>query len=187
VKGPSFLEGVLVALLAALGASIAWSVLELALPRNAALTLVVAGIGLGYSLYLLARSRERAGRIVMVIGWAVATGLAWSVAPDPWTQILVQAALVWLIRSLYHRSSALGSLLDLALILLGLASALWAGAHSGSLLLAVWCLFLVQATFGAIPERIRSQGSKDPQPDPFDLAGRAADSAIARLARRQPL
>lgn len=187
MKAPSFLEGVLVALLAALGASIAQSVLELALTRSAALELIVAGLGLAYSLYLLARARERAGRIVVVIGWVVATGLAWSLAPGPLTQVLVQAGLAWLIRGLYHRASPLASLLDLGLILLGLASALWAGLHTGSLLLAVWCLFLVQAAFGAIAQRTAAQGPGDTAPDPFDLAGRAADRAVARLSRRQPL
>ncbi len=186
MKGPSFLEGVLVALTAALGASIAYGVLTLVLPRSPALTLVVAGLGLGYLLYLLGRSRERAGRVVMVITWLMVTALVWALSPGPWTQVLLQSGLIWLVRSLYHQSSPLAALLDLGLIVTGLAAALWAGTHTGSLLLAVWCLFLVQAPFGAIPDRPGSRTTREAEPDPFDLAQRAASLAIGRLERQPP-
>ena len=186
MKGPSFLEGALAALVAALAAAFAHGVLTLVLTKGAALTLVIAGLGFGYLVYLLGRSRERAGRVVMVIAWLTVTALAWSFSPGPWTQALIQAGLIWLVRSLYHQSTPIAALLDLGLILTGLAAALWAGAHTGSLLLAVWCLFLVQAPFGAIPDRPGARTSAGVGPDPFDLAQRAAELAIARLAR-QPL
>ena len=105
MKGPSFLEGVLVALTAALGAALAEGVLTLILPRGSALTLVVAGLGLGYLLYLLGRAREPAGRVVMVIGWLMVTGLTWALSPGPWTQVLVQSGLIWLVRGLYHQAT----------------------------------------------------------------------------------
>lgn len=185
MKGPSFLEGVLVALVAALAAAFSHGVLTLILPRGPALTLVTAGLGLGYLVYLLGRSRERAGRIVMVITWAMVTALSWSLSPGLWTQVLVQAGLIWLVRSLYHQSTPIGALLDLGLIAAGLAAALWAGANTGSLLLAVWCLFLVQAAFSAIPDRPGATSSDAVGPDPFDLAQRAGELAIARLSRRR--
>lgn len=184
MRGPSFLEGVLVALVAALGASVAQVLLTLALPRPAALGLIAAGLGLAYLLYLLGRSRERAGRIVAVIAWVPITGTALALAPDPWTQVLVQAGLIWLVRSLWHQASPLAALLDLGLILAGLAAALWAALHSGSLFLAVWCLFLVQALFSTIPERVAGRQRGIEAPDPFDLAARAAGSALARIDRR---
>ncbi len=186
MKGPSFLEGVLVALSAALGAAIVHGVLTLVLPWGPALTLVVAGLGLGYLLYLLARSRERAGRIVIVLGWLMVTALAWGLSPGPWTQVLAQAGVIWLVRSLYHQSTPIGSLLDLGLIVTGLAAALWAGTHTGSLLLAVWCLLLVQASFVAVPDRPGAGSSLDPGSDPFDLARRAAEGAIGRLQQPTP-
>lgn len=186
MKGPSFLEGVLVALTAALGAALAEGVLTLILPRGTALILVVAGLGLGYLLYLLGRAREPAGRVVMVIGWLMVTGLTWALAPGPWTQVLVQSGLIWLVRSLYHQATPLAALLDLGLILTGLAAALWAGTHTGSLFLAVWCLFLVQAPFAGIPERPGAGPSPEAGPDPFDLARRAAERALGRLQRQPP-
>ncbi len=185
MKGPSLLEGVLVALGAALGAALAESVSTLILPRDQALTLIVAALGLGYLLYLLGRAREPAGRVVMVIGWLMVTGLSGSLSPGPWTQVLVQSAMIGLVRGLYHQATPVAALLDLGLIGMGLAAALWAGGHSGSLAIAVWCLFLVQAPFAAIPCRPGARKAPDDRSDPFDLARSAAAGAIERL-QRQP-
>ncbi|MGE5154976.1 MAG: hypothetical protein ACM3ST_13295 [Bdellovibrio bacteriovorus] len=187
MKGPTFLEGALVALIAALAAALTQGVLTLMLPRTSALTLVIAGLGLGYLLYLLGRSRERAGRVVMVIGWLMVTGIAWGLSPGPWTQVLVQSGLIWLVRGLYHQATPVAALLDLGLIVTGLAAALWAGNHTGSLFLSVWCLFLIQAPFAAIPDRPGAGTSPEPGPDPFDLARRAAERAMERLQRRATL
>lgn len=186
MKGPSFLEGVLVALTAALGATLAEGVLTVILPRGSALTLVVAGLGLGYLLYLLGRARDSAGRVVMVSGWLMVTGLGWALSPGPWTQVLVQSGLIWLVRGLYHQATPVAALVDLGLILTGLAAALWAGSHTGSVFLAVWCLFLVQALFAGVPERPGAGSSPEAGPDPFDLARRAAEGAIGRLQRQPP-
>jgi len=190
MKTPTFIEGAVVGLIAAVGASIAHTVLRLALPRGESLALVIAGVGLGYCLYLLARSPERAGRLVMVALWIAATLLAWGLAPGPWTQLMVQSGLVWLLRSLYHQPTPLAAVLDAGLIVIGLAAAVWAGLHTGSLLLALWCLFLVQALFVGIRDlvgvRAGSRRGADGPPDPFDLARRAAEAALSRLARRHP-
>lgn len=191
MTSPGFLEGALVGLIAAVAGSVVHLALGFALPAGAALTLVIAGLGLGYGLYLLARSREHAGRVVIVTLWVTATALSWAVSPGPWTQLLVQSGLVWLVRSLYHQPTPLAALLDLALIAGGLAAALWAGVHTGSLLLALWCLFLVQALFGAIPDLLPVKAAaatgSDLEPDPFDIANRAAQSALSRLSKHSAL
>lgn len=193
MKTPTFIEGALVGLVAAVGASIAHLTLTLALPGSQALATLIIGLGIAYCLYLLGRSRERAGRLVMVTLWGAITALAWGLSPGPWTQILVQCGMVWLVRSLYHQPTALAALLDGALIAAGLAASGWAAVHTGSLLLAVWCLFLVQALFGGIRSLLptpdgAASGSADrtDPPDPFDLAFRAAQRATARLTHRPP-
>jgi hypothetical protein len=183
---PGFPEGALVALLAALAGSLACAMLGMVLPGPMALALTLAALGLAYLLYLLGRSPERAGRLVMVSAWAAVTALAWGLSPGPWTQLAVQTGSVWLVRSLYFQSSPSGALLDLGLATLGLAAALWAGGHSGSLLLAIWCFFLVQAPFTAIPVHPLAAppgGPADSGPDPFALAERAAGAALSRLAQ----
>ena len=79
----------------------------------------------------------------------------WLIEPPLLHYALIHLTSLWLIRSLYFHASILSTLLDFGVIALGLAVALWALIHSGSLLLSLWCFFLVQAVFVAIPGRIR--------------------------------
>ncbi|WP_295444296.1 hypothetical protein [uncultured Thiodictyon sp.] len=182
---PTFLEGALVALAAALGASVLHTGLRLALWPGQALTLTTATLGLGYLLYLVSRSGERAGRVLLVLAWVPATGTALALVPGVWPQVLMQLGLVWVARVWCFHATPGAALLDLGLILSGAAAGLWAGVHSGSLFLALWCLFLIQALFAAIPARPghRADRTTTPgaPPDPFDLACRAAEGALRRI------
>ena len=54
---PSFLEGALVALIAAVAAAVLYTGLCLPFPPREALALTVAALGLGYLLYLLGPQR----------------------------------------------------------------------------------------------------------------------------------
>lgn len=183
---PSFLEGALVALCAALAASVLYTGLRLALLPAAALALTVAALGLGYLLYLVGRSGERVGRVLLVLAWVPVTAAALALLPGVWGQVLVQLGLIWVARVWNFHRTPTAALLDLGLVIGGSAAALWAAVHSGSLFLAVWCLFLVQALFGSIPIRsgLRPDRSMSPDTpaDPFDLARRAAQRALRRIA-----
>ena len=178
---PSFGEGVLIALAAALLATLFHTGSSLILPRGAALSLIVIGLGFGYLLYLLGRSRERAGRLVTVAAWMLATALVWSLLPDVWPQMLAQVGLLWLVRSLYFHATPVAALLDLALASIGLLAAIWVAQRTGSLFLAVWTLLLIQALFAAIPAD-PARGGREPESDPFDAAERAARRALRRLS-----
>jgi hypothetical protein len=98
----------------------------------------------------------------------------------------VYGGAVWLNRSLYRYSSLLCALADLGLSALGLAAAIWAATHTGSLFLGIWCLFLVQALFVAIPSNMgrniaeTSAGLGDE--DRFRRAHRSAELAVRRLS-----
>ena len=178
MRTPSFLEGVVFAALAALGAALGLFALDLIGPRREAFVLVLGALGLAYLLYLLARAPERAGRVVAVTLWALATATVAALWPDPGSMLLTQAGLLWLTRALYHQGSLRGALADLALIAAGLAAAAWAGATTGSLFLAVWTGFLVQALFPLLPGAARDAAS-----DPFREAARVAGRALAQLER----
>ncbi len=184
---PTFLEGALVALIAAVAAAVLNSGLGLLVPAREALALTTAALGLGYLLYLLGRSGERAGRMIIVLTWVPVTAAAPALAPGVWSPILVQLGWVWLVRVWCFQGTPTAALLDLGLILTGAAAALWAGGHSGSLFLAVWSLLLVQALFGIIPARpgppADSAASAATAADPFDLARRSAEGALRRIAR----
>ena len=174
------------AFVASLGGAGLVAVMTLVLAGDIALRLVVAGLGLVYVIYLMRRSRERTGRITTLAAWTVAAAGTWILAPPLPLYVVIHAGLVWLIRSLYHHSSVLSALTDLGLTGLGLAAALWAGLETGSVFAAIWCFFLVQALFTAIP-RCWRRPARGPDPaaveeDRFERAHRAAEAALRKLS-----
>jgi hypothetical protein len=180
MRYPSFLEGAGVALAAALTISLGQAALTLVMPAGTALRLLAALVSLAYLLYLLRRSPERVGRAVTVAAWTAAAGLLWLAAPSPSLYLSAHLVLLWLARSLYFHPGPLAALADLGLTGLAGTAAVGAWLHSGSLFLAVWCLFLGQALFVLIPHVRGSDPS--PQLDRFERAHRSAESALRKLS-----
>jgi hypothetical protein len=183
LRAPTFLEGTIVALGAALAGTLAYGAFHLVLPGAVALRLLIAGLGLGYLLYLLGRSRERVGRLTTLAVWLAAAGLLWVLpAPLP-LYLLAHLAMLWLARSLYFHQGPLAGLADLGLTGSGVIAAVGAYLHTGSLFLSLWCLFLVQALFVFIPRRTEAGGGKGTdEEDRFRRAHRAAEAAVQRLS-----
>jgi len=182
---PSFAEGVAVALAASLAGAAVCAALALLGAGQWALELMVGGLGFGYLLYLLARGQRRSGAVTAALLWAVITLALWATgAPFP-LALLLQLGFLWLVRTWSHHSGPLVALADLGLWALGLASAVWALDWSGSLFLSLWCFFLVQALFVAIPSPTTThapRGDDPPEDDGrFHQAYRAAQSALRRL------
>ena len=178
---PTFLEGVVVAVVASVAGAASFTILG---PIAATgLKIVIAVLGLAYALYLVSRSRERTGRVTTIALWMVAAAATWIVSAPLPLYLVIHAGLVWLIRALYFRSSVVPALMDLGLVALGLASAVWAGVHSGSVFLAIWCFFLIQAAFVAIPKSIRGPSpSRGNQDESFVRAHRNAETALRRIS-----
>jgi hypothetical protein len=143
---------------------------------------VIAALGLAYVLYLVGRSGERVGRVTTVACWALGAGAAWAAGLPLVTFVLVHVGLVWLVRSLYYYSGVLPAAIDFGLSLLGTAFAVWAAQRTGSLGLALWCFFLVQAFHLFIPESVRPRSTRSEADDAFARAHRAAESAVRRLS-----
>lgn len=183
---PTFLEGALVALIASLGASILFAALGGVAASGGVLRLLIPGIGLAYVLYLLGRSAERVGRITTLAAWVLVAGAAWGLGLPLVLYLLVHVGLIWLVRSLYFHASLLAAGVDLGLSGLGLAAAVWAALYTGSVLPSVWCFFLVQALFVAIPPRLPGRASRPDSDadteDRFGCAERAADAALRKLS-----
>jgi len=182
---PSFLEGVLVALAASLASGALFSTLTLALRSPSALRWVIALVGLGYVLYLLGRSGARVGRVTTVLVWTLVSGAALALPLPLAPFVLLHGGMVWLIRSLYFHAGLVAALADLGLALLGLSAAVWAATQTGSLALAAWSLFLVQALFGLIPSGL-ARTAPDPlagaqSDDAFERAHRGAEAALRRI------
>ncbi len=185
MKQPSFLEGVAVALAASVAGSVLITALTPAFSPGAVLRLLIGGIGIAYVLYLLHRSPERVGRIIVVFAWTAAAVAGWFWNPPLMLYLALHIGLVWLVRSLYFHSSVLGALTDLGLSVFALATAIWAMSHTGSLFLALWCFFLVQALFIAIPNNLNRSTDERNQPDGedrFQHAHRVAQAAIRQLS-----
>lgn len=181
---PSFLEGVAVALISSVVLTIVVTLFESILPLSLLARVMIGMAGLGYLLYLFARSHEKVGRMtaLSVYGAMVIASLV-LMPPLPWV-IIAHLGLIWLFRSLYFYSSVLSALLDLGLMGISILSAVAAYLHSGSLFLAIWCLLLVQAMFSWIPANWKYQSTR-PQAgvdnDHFDVAYRAAQSAVHKI------
>ncbi len=186
MKHPGFLEGVAVAMSAALTASVAHPVLSPLFGSEWTLRLIIGGLGLGYVLYLLHRAREHVGRITTTAVWLLLAGLTASFISSLTLYLAAHLGMVWLVRTLYHRSGVLAAVADLALNTLAWMGGVWALLHSGSLFLGVWTFFLVQALFVVVPRRSGAGKAADTtaprHPDPFQQAQRNAETALRRLA-----
>lgn len=186
MRSPSFLHGVVVAFVLSFFASALFTALTLVLASGPVLRLLIPLLGFAYVLYLVGRSRERTGRVIAVILWLVTAAVTFFLAPPLPLYLIIHVGMVWLIRSLYFYSSALAALLDLALSAISLAVAIWAAVWSGSVFLTVWCFFLVQALFSAIPRSLSRGTRKSDRPgrdeEPFEHAHRMAEAAVRRLS-----
>jgi len=167
--------------------------LSFVLPTAFVARLVVAGLGLALILRTLARSDESTGRIVTMLVWCVVAAAVWLTGASFPVFVIVQVAMLWLVRSLFSCSSLIEAALDLGLTLLALSFAVFAAVRTDSLFLAAWCFVLVQAFRASIPDfasrlcagKADAQHGDDPNRT-FNDAFRAADEALRRMAGQRP-
>jgi len=189
MKRPVFFHGVIAA--AALGffASAVVATLTPFMGLGGVLRLVIPLLGLAYLLFLLRQSAERLGRVTTLTAWTVMTVVTWWVAPPLTLYLLIHVGAVWLVRSLYFYSGVLPALMDLGLGALSVSATVWAISRSGSVFLATWCFFLVQALFVAIPPAPSRKAAMN-QDTPahsrkFERAKRQADAALHQLLSKR--
>lgn len=189
MKRASFLEGVAVALVAALLGSIAATLLPSLLGLATAVRVIVTALSLGYVLYLLRRSPERTGQVVTLSVWVLAAIGSWWFIVDALSLIAVHVGMAWGVRALYHQPGPLAGLLDLGLHVLAMAAGGWAYLHADSVFLGIWTFFLVQALFVAVPAANRRAAQHAAAPDPaadrFQIAYRSAETALRKLSTPQ--
>lgn len=186
---PSFFQGVLVAAVLGFFASAIVATLTPFVGLAAVVRLVIPALALAYLLYLFSRRTERTGRVTTLFVWGVLAAATWWFAPSLPLYLLIHVAAVWLVRSLYFYSGVLPALLDLGISTLSVSATVWAISRSGSVFLATWCFFLVQALFVAIPPAIKgrdtipgtAQNKAATGNENFDRARRQADKALRQL------
>ncbi len=181
----SFLHGVAAAAVLAFFASAVVATLTPSLGFGSVIRLLIPGLALAYLLYLSSRSAERTGRVTTLSLWSALAVATWWFAPPLPLYLLIHVGAVWLVRSLYFYSGVLPALMDLGLSGLSISAAVWAATRSGSVFLATWCFFLVQALFVTIPPAIKSKRREKQnatvENEAFDNARRQADRALRQL------
>jgi len=148
-----FAESVGVAALLACGSAAAYLVLHALLPAGAAFALTVPLAAAACACWLIGRAASTTGRVVVALGWCIAALALWAAAPAPVVLLSAHAILLWLLRVLFHHRGVLTGAIDFGLGMLAVAASVAAFRHTGSLLLAAWCFFLVQASFACLPAR----------------------------------
>jgi len=188
MRRPGFLQGVIVAFVLAFAASATIAALIPFLGTGAVLRMLIPALALLYLVYLLGRGPERVGRISALTLWACIAVATWWASPSLPLYLLVHVVAIWLLRSLYFYSGVLPALADLGLSALSVIVMVWAASRTGSVFLATWCFFLVQALFVVIPQALKRSGGtladKTGPGDRFERARRLADQALRQLASR---
>ena len=187
MNAPGIISGIVLAFLLSLAAGLAGLLFGAFVAQTTLFSLILAAVTLAYLLYLLKHGNARVGRVLVVTAWASISLLGWLFELALVEQVLLQASLIWLVRSLYFHGSVFAALLDLGLISMGLAASAWAILNTGSVATAIWSFLLVQAVFGWIPAFTSKPGSAvfDDRPDQssFQTAHRIAVDAVRKLSQ----
>lgn len=185
MKQPGFWEGVIVALIASISGAMTYFGLSMFINAENALSMVISLLASAYILYLLSRSRERTGRVTVMVFLVMSLTAIWLF--DAPLSVLINLVLlgIWLIRSLYFHGSLFAALADLGLCGFSLAAAFWTLHHTGSLFLSFWCFFLSQALFVLITIRPNQHSNNSillGNKTVFNRAYQTAQAAICKLS-----
>jgi hypothetical protein len=193
----SFLRELVVALVASLVGGAAFASLTLVLEPATALRAAITLVAFVCLIDAFGRSTERSGRVVVVAVWCAIAGGAWAFGAPLAAFVGLHAGLLWLARSLYAETGFVGAAADLILTAVSLAFAVWAATATQSFFLATWCFLLIQSLHVFVPAALggRAAASRAARAAPltpgagendsFDVAFRAAEGALRRLARGQ--
>jgi len=177
------MHGVIVAAVLAFVASVFVATLTPFIGLGSVVRLMIPALSFAYILYLLRSSEERTGRITTLSLWSALAIVTWWIYPPLPFYVLIHVGAIWLVRSLYFYSGIFPALMDFGLSAFSVSAFVWAVSRTGSVFLATWCFFLVQALFIAIPPAIRKAvgTSKLSGNEPFERARRQADEALRVL------
>lgn len=185
MKRPTFLEGVAVALVLSLVGGVVYGAASIFFSGGWLIRTIIAILSFAYICYLISRSGQRLGRVTTWALWSFAALAVWLLSPPLPIYTVLHLGLIWLVRSLYFYTSPLSALADMGLTGLSLMSAIWAVVQSQSVFAGLWCFFLVQALFAAIPANFNPTRTKQQADqtvkDPFDRACHAAETALRQM------
>lgn len=184
MSGLSFTRGVVFALGFAFLSSMTFTVIGPGVPLRGLIWFLVPGLCLAYLLSIGRYRYRRAGWVSSLSLWCVFALLLWLLSPSLTDYLLFHVAALSSMRALFFHKNLLSVLMDFTLSLFALGASFWAASHTGSVFLSVWCFFLVQAAFVAIPgSRTATSACSGTASNPqqFDLALRKAEEALRLL------
>ena len=187
MKTPGIIDGVIVAIIISLGAAVTGLILGGFIASTTLFNLLLCTATLIYLVYLLKRCQAKVGRVVVIVIWFLTSLGCWFFEVPLFTQVLIQAGIIWLVRSLYFHGSLIAAALDGGLVAAGLAASAWAMMNTGSLAGALWSFFLIQTLFSWIPDLSHKQPVnpyRDQQDrSSFQSAHRIALDAVRKLTQ----
>lgn len=181
---PRFFSAIMAAALLALAATATVVVLAPFAGLGSVVRLAAPLLALAYLLYLLRSAGAKTGRVVTLTAWTLFAILAWWFAPSLPFYLLLHVGAIWLIRSLHAYSSLIPALIDFALSMFAVLIFAWAFVRTGSVFLATWSFFLVQALWTCIPQSLQRRGTPtagDGDNRGFERARRQAEAALRQL------
>ena len=183
---PSLAQGIFTALVLAFVVSVASAALSPLVASGVLPFILVPGASLCYLVYLLRAAGSGTGRVTALVSWAALAIASWWLAPPLPVYVMTHVAAIWLIRALYFHARPLPALLDLGLSGLAACALAWSTANTGSVFMATWFFFLVQAFFVVVPAQVGRQKSATTLNGnaSFERARQRADEALRTLARR---
>jgi hypothetical protein len=183
MKTISFFGGAVAALILAFGGSVLFAALTPLFNSVWAFKSIISLLTLAYLFYLLGSSPVRIGRVTAFSLAAVVIAVSMCFETSLVLYVLLHIGLIWLLRSCYFHNSLSAALADMGLCGLGFAAALWAAERSGTLFLALWSFFLVQALVLPVVHNRFSGGKSaiEDHNESFRRAYRSAQSALRRL------
>lgn len=186
MKRRTFVESLWFALAASLAGSALFFTLAPWFTETTLIKFVVTVMTSGAVCFLVIRTPRRVGRITTLTVWLLWVILAWLLVGSVLVFTGLHLAIVWLIRSLYCYTSPMAALIDLGLCGLSLVASIGAFNHSGSVFLALWCLFLVQSLVAMIPSSFKRrknvQIDRCTEADRFNRAYRTAEWALRKIS-----
>ncbi len=182
----TFIEGAGMALLISITGAILFTALASLFSGGLVFRILASALAFAYIAYLLVRSREKTGRISVVFFWAVLMFLNLAMVNSILLFLSLHIAAIWLVRSLYYYNSLFSSLTDLLLTAFSLIAAIIAWNMTQSLLLGLWCFFLLQALFIYIPARFarsnREENVVATTDDTFEHAYQSAQLSLHKIS-----
>lgn len=181
----SILNGIAFAIIISLISAFLIHLLPLILTTSSSYRMTVAVLSLAYLLYLFRYSEIRRGRVIVFMLWMSINFAAWFFALNLISLLALNLLMIWLVRSLYFHSSISAAIFDLLLVLMSAGAGTWALLHTSSPVAAVWCFFLCQSLFSAIPQSflpLNRNNVVSNDADRFEAAHRVAQDAVRKLS-----